>query len=63
MSKEETKINLNIRYVCCPICGHNILRGEIAKNIVIRCDKCRKLIVINIAQGGTSAVPYSLKED
>ncbi len=58
MVQEKKKSIPAKRYVCCPMCGRDILQGELAVKVIIRCDKCHLRVLIEILDGKTTTIPY-----
>ena len=56
-TQEKTKVEVRA-YVCCPNCSKLLLQGELVKNTIIKCENCRRRILVNIEDGKTSAIPF-----
>ncbi len=35
-------------YVSCPVCGSVIMQAESAKNVIMKCEKCRNMITVEV---------------
>ena len=44
-------------YVSCPLCGHRLCKAENGSNVDIKCQRCNKIISVQVVANQIRAVP------